>query len=197
MGLNTNHQVIDRLLHEAEGGSADVVDQLLPLVYDELKLIAQQHRARMGPSTSPSTTSIVHEAYLRLSSRENVNWESRAQFFYLASLVMRHLLVDNARRQSRMRHGGDIAHVSAEVVPLKTEGRNQELLSLDAAIEDLSKENRRLAKVVICRFYGGLNIDETAETLRISSATVKRDWRLAQALLFQSLRDNSAVEDRD
>lgn len=170
------------------------MDQLLPLVYDELKLIAQQHRARMGPANSPSTTSIVHEAYLRLSSRNNVNWESRAQFFYLASLVMRHLLVDNARRQSRLRHGGDVAHVSAEVVPLKSEGRNQELLSLDAAIEDLSKENRRLAKVVICRFYGGLNIEETAETLSISAATVKRDWRLAQALLFQSMQDSSPVK---
>ncbi len=175
------------MLNATDRVDAKVVEQLFPLVYDELKVIARQHRARTG-RPSDGTTSIVHEAYLRLSQRKDVQWESRAQFFYLASLVMRHLLVDRARRASRDKRGGGVRHetlgdVASDAAPLTTD-----LLDLDTALDELGQLNARATQVAICRFFGGLGVEETAESLDISTATVKRDWRFARAWLFDRIQ---------
>lgn len=172
-------QLADELKIELNGD----IDRLLPLVYEELKLLARRQR-RFMPSKR-DTTSLVHDAYLKLARQDKVDWRSRRQFFYLASLVMRHLLIDEARKSDRnVEISSQLAERVSAVAP-----PGADILALDHALEKLVAESPRLVDVVNCRFFGGLSIQETSNVLEISPATVKRDWKLARAWLYQNVRE--------
>jgi len=177
---------ITSVLQQLEEGSAEWMNRLMPLVYDDLRRIARNQRR--GQGDAPGTTSVVHEAYLKLAGQNGIVWKSRAQFFYLAALVMRNIVIDNARKFARRRHGGGVQHVDANLVPLVSAQRGEELLALDQALGELQAMQPRMANIVICRFFGGMTVVETGEALAISKATVKRDWALARTWLYHSLQ---------
>lgn len=162
-------------------------DRLLPIIYEQLKSLARRHRARIFAKKGLGTGSIVHEAYLKIIESQSPPVADQQQFLFLASTAMRSVLVDNARHWLRDKRGGKLADIPLEQVELTSAQRSDELLELDKALTELSRDNDRLANVVTCRFFGGLNIAETADALEISPATVKRDWILARTLLYQIL----------
>ena len=170
------------------------IDHLLPEIYDQLKGLARLHRSRIFAKKGLGTRSIVHEAYLKIQHSNAANIADQQQFLYLASTAMRSVLVDNARHWARDKRGGQLQDLSLDQVELTSAKRGDELIELDKALLDLSKDNERLSNVVTCRFFGGLSLDETAAALDISRATVKRDWILARTLLYQAL--NSSDESR-
>jgi RNA polymerase sigma factor (TIGR02999 family) len=181
---------VTSLLIELGEGKQGALDRLLPLVYGELHVLARAQRYRWRGPDTPSTTSLLHDAFLRLVDQTRIEWQNRRQFFYLASLAMRHVLVDNARRTHRRKRGGGLRHVPVDDVVLVSEERGEELLALDEALTRLEAEDERLGKIVECRFFGGLTIEETGEALDISPATVKRGWTLARSLLYRALRSD-------
>jgi len=181
---------ITSVLQQIKNGDAEWINRLMPLVYDELRNIAKKQRR--GKTDAPGTTSVVHEAYLNLVARKHVVWKNRAQFYYLAALVMRNIVIDNARGFARQRHGGGVQHVDADRVPLLSAQRSDELLALDEALCELEALQPRMANIVVCRFFGGMTIPQTADAMEISAATVKRDWALARTWLFRALQTDSA-----
>jgi RNA polymerase sigma factor (TIGR02999 family) len=166
-------------------------DELLPLVYGELRRIAHRQLAGEEAGHTLSTTALVHEAYLRLAGQQT-SWKDRAQFFALAARAMRRILVDYARRHHALRRGAGSRPLPLDAAEdaglLAGESRAEELLALDEALERLATFDPRLARVVECRFFGGLSESETAEALAISQRTVSRDWTLARGWLFTELR---------
>lgn len=175
---------VTALLNEAGGGDPEAVERLMPLIYDELRVLARHHRFRWRDERAPGTASVVHEAYLKLVDRSRIRWESRAQFFYLASRAMRSVLIDNARHFSREKRGGARRQVPLNEESLVSEERSDELLALDEALNRLAAANGQLGQIVECRFYGGLTIEESADALGLSPATVKRNWTTARAWLY-------------
>jgi len=183
---------ITRLLERLEGergkGKAAVLDELMPLVYGELKALARANRYRWRGVKSLGTTSLVHEAYLKLAGQTRADYANRRQFYALASKAMRSILIDNARWHSRQKRGGGRTPVVFEESMLVSAERSEELLALDQALDRLEESEPRLARIVECRCFGGLTVDETAEALDVSSATVKRGWTLARTLLYRALK---------
>jgi RNA polymerase sigma factor (TIGR02999 family) len=179
-------------------GAPEAMDRLMPLVYQELKRIAhRQLGAEVGGHTL-STTAVVHEAYLRLAEQSNTEWVDRGQFFAIAARTIRRVLVDYARRHGAMRRGGpNRSAVALELLEQdgSTAGsvleRADSLLALDEALEGLQRMDERLARVVECRFFAGLNEAETSEALGVSQRTVARDWQMARAWLHEALRDDT------
>lgn len=178
---------VTALLLELGRGDRSALDRLLPIVYDELRRMARGHRYSWG-DPGLGTVSLVHEAYLKLVNQSHVDWQSRAQFFCLASRAMRSILVDNARYHQRLKRGGNLKAVPMEDVELVSAARSEELLALDQALERLRQADDRCAEIVDCRIFGGLTVDETAEALGISAATVKRSWTAARSWLYRELR---------
>lgn len=182
---------ITRLLKELESPSVaartQALDRLMPLVYSRLKTLARQNRYRWRGQPSQGTTSLVHEAYAKLAEGQR-SFESRGQFFGVASKAMRSILIDNARWHRREKRGGGLQRVPLDEVELVSAERSEELLALDEALDGLEDETPELARVVECRVFAGLTNDETAEALEVSVATVKRRFSLAKAMLYQSLR---------
>ena len=180
---------VTQLLIEFGRGDGAALERLMPLVYDELHQLARSHRYRWrGHEAAPGTTSIVHEAYLRLVDQDHVDWRSRSQFYCIASRAMRSVLVDNARAHGAHKRGGDRRRVSTDDVVLVSRERSQELIDLDEALTRLAAADEELGSVVECRFFGGLTVEETAAALSMSPATVKRRWSLAQAWLYKELK---------
>lgn len=180
---------VTQLLIEFGRGDKAAFERLIPLVYDELHQLARSHRFRWrGFEHAPGTTSIVHEAYLRLVDQDHVEWKSRAQFYCIASRAMRSVLVDNARSHQAQKRGGDRRKVSTDNTVLVSEERSQELIDLDAALARLQDADAELATVVDCRFFGGLTIEETGDAMGMSPATVKRRWNMAQMWLYKELQ---------
>jgi len=177
---------LTELLAAFSRGDENAARQLLPLVYDELHAIARRRRWQWSGSSGPGTTSLVHEAYINLANRSAGLWENRAHFFYVASVAMRNILIDAAKRQSRARHGGGKRRASIQEVAVPPD-RSDELLSLDDALGRLEQADSRLGRIVECRFFGGLTIDETAQALSLSPATVKRGWETARSWLYKEL----------
>lgn len=167
-------------------GEQGALDRLLPMVYAELQRLARAHR-RNWWHAAPGTTSLVHEAYLKLVDQTQVEWRNRAQFFYIASRAMRSVLIDDARRRTRKKRHAEHEAVPLAVDLLAAEERPAELLALDEALDRLRSEDARLADIVECRFFGGLTVEETGDTLGISPATVKRGWTVARAWLHRSM----------
>ncbi|MES2359701.1 MAG: ECF-type sigma factor [Gemmatimonadota bacterium] len=182
-------------------GAPDGLEQLIPLVYAELRRVAHRQLAVEPAGHTLSTTALVHEAYLRLADQTRVEWTSRAQFFGLAARAMRRVLVDYARRHQAARRGGPQqrpvalddaeADSGADADALAVAARGDELLALDEALERLSALDPRLGRVVECRFFGGLTEAETAEALGVSQRTVAGDWLMARGWLYQALREES------
>lgn len=176
-------------------GAPDGMERLIPLVYAELRRIAHRQLAAEPAGHTLSTTALVHEAYLRLADQSQTGWASRPQFFALAARTMRRVLVDYARRRGAARRGGTRARpvslVAAEAGPdadaMSVAARGDELLALDEALERLAAVDARLARVVECRFFGGLTEAETAEALGVSTRTVSGDWTMARGWLYRAL----------
>lgn len=183
---------ITRVLERLDGvrgeGRAAVLEELVPMVYSELKSLARANRYRWQGDPSPGTTSLVHEAYLKIANGRAAGFDNRHEFYALASRAMRSILVDNARWHGRQKRGGGRADASLdEVMPVSAE-RSDELVALDEALERLEDLRPRLARIVECRCFGGLTVEETAAALAVSTATVKRGWSLARTWLFRELR---------
>jgi RNA polymerase sigma-70 factor (ECF subfamily) len=180
---------LTRLLQEWRGGRQDALDRLMPLVYDELHVIASRHMAREWRSGGLQTTALVSEAYLKLIGQHDVDWQNRAHFFAIAATVMRRILVDSARRDQRFKHGGGAIAVpldqvqAAQPVPIDA----VDAVALDAALAKLEAIDPDQARIVELRFYGGLTIEETAEVVDKSPATIKREWVLAKGWLYREL----------
>ncbi len=185
-------RLLDRL-GDSDAESAEVLDELMPLVYSELKTLAHNNRyrwrGRSKPGATPGTTSLVHEAYAKLAHSQDVGYDTRSQFFALASRVMRSILIDNARWHSRQKRGGNAVPVSVSDVQLVSAERSEELLALDEALGRLDTDRPELARVVECRVFGGLTIPETSDALGVSPATVKRRWSLATGWLYRQLQE--------
>lgn len=164
------------------------MEDLLPLVYGELKRIAARQLRNERPGHTLCTTALVHEAWLELSQLDRIKWQNRNHYLALAAQAMRRVLIDHAvARKARKRDGGERIDTLPEDPLLMVDGRSEELLDLDDALERLAALDARQARIVECRFFGGMNIEETAEALDLSPATVKRDWALARAWLNREL----------
>ena len=178
---------ITQLLLQWSAGDTFARDQLMPLVYDELHKLARAYlRREKNPSLQP--TALVNDAYIRLVAQSNVSWESRAQFFGLASTMMRNILVDYARRNEAAKRGGHQLKVSLSDAQGIYGQPDLDLLVLDAALTDLERHYPEHSRVIELRFFGGLNIEKTAEVLGLSHATVERHWKFARAWLRNKMR---------
>jgi RNA polymerase sigma-70 factor, ECF subfamily len=173
--------------------SRDVFHELLPLVYDELRQMAHRHLGRERQQRTLSTTGLVHEAYLKLVDQTEVPAHGRAYFFAAAARAMRQVLVDAARRRRRVKRGDGQAPLNLDDFELATDDFAAELSDLDDALQRLATQFPRQARVVECRFFGGLSVEETAEALDLAPRTVKRDWSLARAWLYRALRADPLI----
>ncbi|MFW5652767.1 MAG: ECF-type sigma factor [Planctomycetota bacterium] len=176
------------ILQAVNRGDSTAASRLLPAVYDELRRLAERKMARESPGHTLNATALVHEAYLRLINEERTNWENRALFFAAAAEAMRRILIERARRRSRIKHGGGRRHLSLDDAPVI--GDNDDpadtalsLLALNDALESLDRHNRRMAEVVKLRFFAGLTTEQVAEVLGVNQRTVQRDWLAAKAWL--------------
>jgi RNA polymerase sigma factor (TIGR02999 family) len=184
-----NRSDATQLLLQWDGTNREVLDRLMPLVYDELRRLARRHLQRERADHTLQTTELVHEAYLNLIHQDRARWQNRAHFFAIASRAMRRVLLMHARKKQAAKRGGGERPHSLDEVTVATEEHPLELIALDDALSQLETLDERLARVVECRYFGGLTVEETAEALGISAATVKRDWRTAKAWLYHSLVD--------
>ena len=168
-------------------GDAAALDRLVPLVYDELRRVARRHLRREQPGHALQATALVHEVYLRLVDVEQLALNSRTHFFAVAAKLMRQILVDHARRQHADKRGGGATMMTLDDVSPAAQPASVDVLALDQALAALAAIDARQSHVVELRFFAGLNIDEVAEALEMSPATVEREWALAKAWLFRRL----------
>ncbi len=179
------------LLLSLSQGNKEALNDLMPLVYDELRLIARRRLRHERPDHTLDTVGLVNEAYLKLIQLDRIRWNSRAHFLAIAAQAMRHILVNHALKRKRIKRGGGAPHVPLdEAVALPTAEADR-ILALDDALERLAALNPRHAKVVEFRFFGGMTIEETATALDISPATAKRDWALLRLWLGRELADSA------
>jgi RNA polymerase sigma factor (TIGR02999 family) len=179
---------VTRILHAIEHGDAHAAAQLLPLVYDALRQLAAQKLAREAPGQTLQATALVHEAYLRLVNAEQVqHWDTRAHFFAAAAEAMRRILIENARRKRRPKHGGGRQRVDLDEAHAVAELPADDLLALDEALTKLAAEAPAKAELVKLRYFAGFSIDEAADLLGISRATAKRYWVYARAWLYEAI----------
>lgn len=181
--------VTELLIAWSEGDQA-ALEQLIPLVYTELRQRAHQCMRRERPGHSLQTTGLVNEVYLRLVDLNRVQWQNRAHFFAMAAQLMRQILVDFARARRFAKRGGGAQQVSLEEAALVSKERSAEFIALDDALLDLAAFDRRKSQIVELRYFGGLSVNETAEVLKISPRTVMREWELARAWLHRELNKN-------
>jgi RNA polymerase sigma factor (TIGR02999 family) len=189
--MSTNSSEISLLLDQYRDGQAEAFGKLMALVYDDLRrLAAWQLQAERSEHTL-QPTALVHEAYLKLAGQNPVEWQNKAHFFALAAQVMRHILVDHARTKQRGKRGGGQANVALDKVLNVSRTSEPNLIELDEALSTLAKQDARKSQIVELRYFGGLSIEETAEVLEISPATVRREWTLAKAWLQRELRKDT------
>jgi RNA polymerase sigma-70 factor, ECF subfamily len=187
-GMTTiSRQSLTELLQEWQHGDKEALDKLTPLVYDELRRIAHRYVRREREGHTLETTALVNEAYLRLVGQQKIEWQNRAHFFAVTAQVMRHILIDHARRRHYAKRGGEAVHVSLDEANVMSRERAAELVALDEALLELARLDPRKSRVVELRYFGGLSLEETAEVLEISIMTVRRDWRAAKAWLYKAV----------
>jgi RNA polymerase sigma factor (TIGR02999 family) len=179
---------ITRLLIDWSGGDQEAMEQLAGLLEQELHRLASRHLAAERPGHILQTTALVNEAYLRLIDWKEVRWQNRAHFFAMASRIMRHILVDYARAQNRQRRGGGALQVGLSAAADVPHQDSADFAALDDALRALESLAPRQGRIVELRFFGGLSLEETAEVLQVSVATVRRDWSLARAWLYRELK---------
>jgi len=185
--LESDPSEVTRLLFELKTGNRAAEEQLIPLVYGELRRIASNRLRNESIHHSLQPTALVHEAYLRLTRIEQVDWQSRSHFFAVSATLMRRILVDHARANQARKRGDGIGTISLEDAIFAAPDREPEILALDDALERLAQLDERQSKIVELRFFAGMSEEETAHVLGISTRTVKRDWRTAKAWLFAEL----------
>jgi RNA polymerase sigma factor (TIGR02999 family) len=186
---------ISGLLRACSDGDQSALDRLTPIVYDELHRLARNYMKRERPGHSLQTAALVNEAYMRLVDCERMQWQNRAHFFAVSAQLMRRILVDHARRHN-LKRGGGVQHVLLEEAAVVGGGEETDLVGLDNAMNALARIDPRKVQVVEMRFFGGLSVEETAEVLKVSTVTVKRDWRAAKAWLYRELTGETGDEFR-
>ena len=179
---------ITRWLHQWSSGNEDALDELMPVVYAELHRQAANYLRRERVGHTLQATALINEAYLKLIDQREVNWQNRAHFFGIAAQAMRRILVDHARSRHRDKRGGDAENLPLEAAEFATsEEGTVDLIALDEALTRLAHLDERQSRIVELRFFSGMSVEETAEALGVSPATVKNEWRTAKAWLFQEL----------
>jgi len=178
---------VSTLLRAWSDGDQSALERLTPIVFDELHRLARRYMRRERPGHSLQTTALVNEAYMRLVDYERMQWQNRAHFFAVSAQLMRRILVDYARRHN-LKRGGGLPHISLEeAAGVIGNDEETDLVALDDALNDLARIDPRKVQVVEMRFFGGLSVEETAEVLKLSTVTVKRDWRTARTWLYREL----------
>ena len=185
---NPPHEVTQLLMDWSEGNTA-ALKELMPLVYRELRRLARQYLNRERDGHTLQTTDLVHEAYLKLVDQRRVQWQNRTHFFGVAAELMRRILVDHARRHKRAKRGGGVPLVSLSQANMVSRQPTVDVIALDEALTRLAKVDERKARIVELRFFGGLEVKEVAEFLKISTPTVMREWKMAKAWLHRELSD--------
>jgi RNA polymerase sigma factor (TIGR02999 family) len=180
---------VTQFLIDLSNGNERAADELLPVVYDELKRIARYYMSRERASHTLQATALVHEAYLKLIDQRKVDWQNRSHFFGLASEIMRRILVNHARDRKAEKRGGEMQQVSLSVALDHFQQKDVDILVLNEALEELAKFDERKAKVVELKFFGGLTTKEICEVLKVSDATVEREWTFAKAWLFAKIKN--------
>jgi len=179
---------ITKMLRAWSGGSGEALEELMPLVYDELHRQAARYLRHERPNHTLQTTALINEAYLKLIDQREVNWESRTHFFAIAAQAMRRILVDYARKKHRGKRGGAHDALSLDQAALvASDEKSVDLIALDEALTRLAAEDEQQSRIVELRYFSGLTLEETAKVLRISPATVSRDWDMAKAWLHREL----------
>lgn len=180
------------VLHAAAGGDERAAEQLLPLLYDELKRLAHSYMNRQAEGHTLQTTALVHEAYMRLVGNEDPGWNGRGHFFAAAAQAMRQILIEQARRKNAVKRGGDARRIDLDVVEPEIEPPSADILALNEALTELEESDPRKARLVLLHHFAGLNMNETAAALGVSVSTAEREWRFTRALLYTRIREGDS-----
>ena len=188
MKQTDSKQDVTQLLIDWKNGEQEALEKLMPLVYDELRKIARNYLRYQSKDQTLQTTVLVHEAYLKLIRQNRVDWQNRLHFFGIAAHVMRRIVIDHARNNSRIKRGGEVFKISLDEEKIDvSDERSAVLMSLDEALDRLAALDPQKARLVELRYFGGLSIEETAQVLEISTATVTRQWRAVKAWLHKEI----------
>jgi|ERR1051326_307003 RNA polymerase sigma factor (TIGR02999 family) len=188
------HEVTQLLIQWSNGDRA-ALDKLMPLIYEELRRLARHYMRRERSGHTLQTTALVNEAYLRLINRKHVHWQNRAHFFAIAAQLMRSILVDHARSHAYAKRGGGAHKIALDEVMVISQQRAAEVVALDEALKQMAEIDPQQARIVELRFFGGLTIEEAAEVMGLSPATIKREWATAKAWLYHELSQSSSEHD--
>jgi len=175
------------LLHAWSNGDESAFDQLVPLVHQELRMLARRYMRRERVDHTLQATALVNEAYVRLIDARGIRWQDRAHFLAIAAKTMRRILVEFARQRGRQKRGGDVVRITLDDAPSLAAGQSTDLIALNDALCDLATVDPRMSQVVELRFFGGLSVQETADVLNVSAETVMRDWKTAKVWLLREL----------
>lgn len=184
---------VTRFLADWRAGRPDALEQMLPLVIGELRLIARRYLNRERGGGTLQTTELINEAYLRLVDQRETDWKNRAHFFAVAARVMRNLLVDRARAKQFAKRGSGATTISLDDVAVFSSKPDRDLIALDDALKRLAEYDERKSRLVELRYFGGLSVEETAEVLNVSAITVKREWLKAKAWLYREISENDTT----
>ena len=180
---------VTQMLHDWSHGDQEVLDKLVPVVYEELRRQAARYLKRERPGHTLQTTALIHEAYIRLIDQKNVHWQNRAHFYAISAKLMRRILVDHARSRQAAKRGGSDIKLPLEEAMSAPEGREVDIVALDEALERLAAIDPQQSRVVELKFFSGMSVEETAEVLGVSTRTVKRDWNVAKAWLRREISE--------
>lgn len=185
--INAEKHQVTQLLVQWSKGDQTALDDLMPIVYDELRRMARRFMNRQNSGHTMQTTELIHEAYLKLSGNEEKSWKNRAHFYGVAGSAMRHILVDYARSKSSQRRGGGKQRITLIDNQFVSDERSEEMIALDDALKKLAELDERKSRVVEMKFFAGLNFEEIAEVLQMSLVTIKRDWSFAKNWLSKEI----------
>ncbi|PYS98593.1 MAG: RNA polymerase subunit sigma-70 [Acidobacteria bacterium] len=188
-------QEITQLLLKWSKGDADALERLIPIVYPELRRMARRYMGRENSQHTLQTSALINEAYLKLIDQQAVEWQDRAHFFAAAAQVMRRILIDHARRYRYEKRGAGARRIAIDDVAIIADERASEFVALDAALVALTNLDARKGRIVELRFFGGLTVEETAEVLKLSPITIKREWRTARAWLYREISGENVTVD--
>jgi RNA polymerase sigma-70 factor, ECF subfamily len=188
MSAVENNQ-ITYLLNEWEKGDKEALNRLIPLVYEEMRIIAKRHMSGQSSGHTFQTSDLIHEAYIKLAGQDEAKWKTRTHFFSVAATAMRHILIDHARSKKSLKRGGSRFKVEFIENANFSEKNLSNLLALDATLDKLAEYDERKSKIVELKFFGGLTVDEIAEVIGVSSETVQRDWSYSRAWLLRELME--------
>ena len=180
------NEVTELLIKWSKGDKA-ALDELMPVIHSELRRLARRYMARERPGHTLQTTALINEAYVRLVDQQGVEWQDRAHFFAVAAQIMRHILVDHARKYQSEKRGAGLQKIALDDVAVANQERASELIALDEALDALAALDPRQSQIVELRFFGGLTVEETAEVMKLAPITVMREWRLAKAWLRDAI----------